>query len=92
MPISGGTTSGSTKPAGGWLKTDLEQAVQDSLVKADTAVPEADRGAINGIASLDAAAKVPLSQLPIVVLSEAAYNAIAVESRDPGTIYMQTPT
>lgn len=92
MPLSGGDTTSTGKPVGGWLKGDLEQTVQDSLGRADAAVPESDKGAINGVASLDAAGRAPLSQLPFVVLSEAAYQALTVEQRDPAVVYLQTPT
>ena len=46
--------------------------------------------AINGIASLDNDARVPLSQLPIVRLTEADYAALV--TKDPNTIYLQTKT
>lgn len=55
------------KPSGGIPATDMASAVQTSLGKADTALQAADKGAVNGVAGLDASGKVPSSQLPSYV-------------------------
>jgi lysophospholipase L1-like esterase len=52
-----------TKPGTGIPKTDLEAAAQTSLTKADAALPAAQKGAANGVPSLDATSKLPLAQL-----------------------------
>lgn len=88
MPLLGGGVP-TGKPSGGWAKTDLASAVQASLSKADAAVPTASIGDPGGVAGLDSTARVPLAQLPIVVLTEADFQALA--TKQPGTIYLRTP-
>lgn len=56
-----------TKPAGGIPATDLAADVQTSIGKADTAVQATEKGATNGVATLDGAGKVPAAQLPSYV-------------------------
>ena len=56
-----------TKPAGGIPATDLHADVQASLGKADTAIQAAEKGAANGVATLDGAGKVHAAQLPSYV-------------------------
>lgn len=89
MPLSGGPSTGSGKPLGGWTKSDLESGVQASLSAADDAIPLAQKGAANGVVSTDATGRAPLAQLPFEVLTEATYQALAV--KDPAIIYLRTP-
>lgn len=56
-----------TKPETGIPASDLTADVQASLGKADTAVQATEKGATNGVATLDGAGKVPSSQLPSYV-------------------------
>ena len=53
-----------TKPGAGIPSADLTSAVQTSLGRADAAIPATEKGAINGVATLDATTKVPAAQLP----------------------------
>lgn len=68
MPGFGGG-GGAVKPPGGWLKGDLETPVQESLGKADAAIPSSEKGAASGVASLDTTGVVPAAQ----VLSAAVF-------------------
>lgn len=56
------------KPSGGIPKSDLTSSVQSSLDSADAAattyVPLTQRGASNGVATLDSGSKVPTGQIP----------------------------
>lgn len=54
-----------TKPSTGIPKSDLTQAVRDSLDKADTALQQNQKGVAGGVAELDANGKVPVAQCPI---------------------------
>ena len=68
--IRSGSAAGATayqKPSGGIPKTDLASAVQTSLGKADTSLQTIQKGAVNGLAELDANGRVPSSQLPSFV-------------------------
>lgn len=87
MPISGG--GGTVRPTTGWPRTDLAQDVQNDLDKAAGAIQLTSRGAANGVPSTDGAGRVPLSQLPLEVLTEDAYQALV--TKDPNVIYFRTP-
>lgn len=52
-----------SKPSGGIPKTDLASAVQTSLGKADSAIPSSEKGANNGVATLDNSGKIPTTQI-----------------------------
>ncbi|MBY0122143.1 hypothetical protein [Bacillus sp. S/N-304-OC-R1] len=52
------------KPGTGIPKTDLASSVQTSLDKADSAVQNSEKGAANGVATLDASKKILLAQVP----------------------------
>lgn len=63
-PIQDTTSGFYTKPGTGIPSTDLAEAVQTSLGKADGAIPSTEKGANSGVATLDANGKIPSSQLP----------------------------
>lgn len=52
-----------SKPSGGIPKTDLASAVQTSLGKADSAIQPSEKGANNGVATLDNSGKIPTTQI-----------------------------
>ena len=52
-----------SKPSGGIPKTDLASAVQTSLGKADSAIQSSEKGANNGVATLDNSGKIPTTQI-----------------------------
>jgi len=58
-----------TKPAGGIPKIDLASTVQASLTAADNAIPNAQKAANNGVATLDSTGKLVSTQLPAIAFS-----------------------
>jgi hypothetical protein len=73
-----GTLDGKySKPGSGIPATDLSTDVQTSLTKADSSIPVSQKGASNGVATLDSDGKVPTGQLPAIVSSGAQVVAYA---------------
>lgn len=68
-----GAGGGYIKPETGIPKSDLDASIQASLNKADISIPNTEKGANNGVATLDSAGKVPTSQLPSGSTSMSAY-------------------
>lgn len=88
MPLIGGGGSGTGKPATGWAYNDLSAGVRTSLTLADGSVQQSEKGAASGVAGLDPSARVPMTQLPFVVITETAYQALA--TKDPAVVYLRT--
>ncbi len=86
MPLDGGGGGGA--PPFGWARTDLASDVQTSLAKADGSLQAAEKGAASGTAGLDAAARVAMTNLPFLVITETAYQALA--TKDPAIVYLRT--
>lgn len=66
-----------SKPSTGIPKTDLASAVQTSLGKADSAIQSSEKGAANGVATLDSSGKIPTTQIKqqIIISSTAPTTA-----------------
>lgn len=66
----------STVPAGNLAATDVQAALDELQSDVDTRIPSSEKGAANGVASLDANGKVPSSQLPNAIMEyQGVYNA-----------------
>lgn len=59
---SGPVSGGYTLPPTGIPRGDLSLAVLDSLTRADNAIPSSQKGAANGVATLDAQGRIPAAQ------------------------------
>lgn len=59
-----------TKPGSGIPKTDLAAAVSASLDKADAAIPATQKGAANGVATLNGSGVIPDTQIPSIAITE----------------------
>lgn len=65
----------------------MEAGIASGVTTAEAAVPRNEVGAAEGVASTDASGRVPLAQLPIVDISETAYQALA--TKDPAIFYFR---
>jgi hypothetical protein len=82
------------KPDGGIPSTDLATDVQTSLGLAKTAIQASEKGANNGVATLDSSGKVPQSQLPSYVDDVLEYANLASfpVTGESGKIYVALDT
>lgn len=63
-------------PSGNLVATDVQGALNELQSDVDSRIPSAEKGASNGVATLDAGGKVPVSQLPSAVMTyEGVWNA-----------------
>jgi hypothetical protein len=66
----------SVTPAGNLAADDVQEALEELQTDVDSRIPSSEKGAVNGVATLDAGGKVPVSQLPNSVMEfKGAYNA-----------------
>lgn len=88
----------------GLTATNVQDAIDETVVlaenaqsTADAAIPATEKGANNGVATLDGGGKIPVSQLPSSVMTyEGTWNAatntptLADGSGDAGQVYLTT--
>jgi hypothetical protein len=55
-------------PAGNLAADDVQEALQELQSDVDSRIPSTQKGAANGVATLDATGKVPVSQLPNAIM------------------------
>lgn len=66
----------SSVPSGNLAATDVQGALNELQSDVDSRIPSSEKGANNGVATLDAGGKVPVSQLPSSVMTyEGVWNA-----------------
>lgn len=66
----------SVTPAGNLAADDVQEALEELQTDVDSRIASAEKGAANGVATLDAGGKVPVAQLPNSVMEfQGAYDA-----------------
>jgi hypothetical protein len=101
-PLTGGHISSAIMPTdpntyGAAKSADLDNVftiAQDALTTADAAIPATQKGAANGVATLDGSGQVPSAQLPSYVddVLEFASFAALPATGESGKIYITTDT